>query len=424
MTSTTTTTRWEATPTPTPLYVQPLRHYRDDDEKDNGYNNTNHPHQTQQSDTEWDGGGGRYETVYTLISPSPLHDNVGDIETSLQQFVQEDGSVLWRRVVIKSGPSTATTTATTKTTTKTTLPNVHASFLLPDDYYHHHINNHGGSATVATTNSNNNNNMLCWASFVTTKDDSLDHQFLCVLAHPTLLCIWDVYPQQKQKQRQCSSNAKKDGSKCTSAGTSVISGEGHYVPLPFEACGIFPLQAGANTKRGGLLIQRCETVEDLWAFDTITSQKHQPGRFGDEDDDENDNDDKFVLQAPPRPVRVGRQSNGETLTNLPTLTDAGIANANNTYNNSVVVVTQGNNNNNNMVPSLFSLSNPKGDILPVSTPQSEHDTSMMGPVTDVFEKILFVGTMKWIDDNTGIDWWSRREHSQSIAVTYHNQLKR
>jgi hypothetical protein len=32
--------------------------------------------------------------------------------------------------------------------------------------------------------------------------------------------------------------------------------------------------------------------------------------------------------------------------------------------------------------------------------------------------------MKWLDDNTNIDWWTRREHSQSIAVTYHSQLKR
>jgi hypothetical protein len=45
-------------------------------------------------------------------------------------------------------------------------------------------------------------------------------------------------------------------------------------------------------------------------------------------------------------------------------------------------------------------------------------------VTDVFEKILFVGTMKWLDDDTTVDWWTRQEHSQSICVTYHNQLKR
>jgi hypothetical protein len=377
MMTTTSNTRGE----PTPLYLQPLRHYGPDDEDcNNGV----------QQECALDGG--YYETVHTLISPSPLHENDGEIETSLQEFVQQDGSVLWRRVVVKSGPSTETAHASSI---------VHASFLLPDDYHHHRNNSNNDNNN---NDQNNNNNIMCWTSFSTTKCDSLNHIYLCVLAHPTLLCIWDVYPQQKD---QLGCNDKKSCS--ASSSITGASGEGHYVPLPFEASGIFAVQLpDLDTEMSGLLIQRCETIEDLYAFETdVPSQNQQPMNDG---DDDNDNDDDFVLQEPPRPVRVGTESIGAT-----------------PLSNSSVVLPHGNNSNNNnvtnnsLVPSLFSLSHPKGDILPVST---QGDTSRMGPVTDVFEKILFVGTMKWLDDNTNIDWWTRREHSQSIAVTYHSQLKR
>jgi hypothetical protein len=409
MTSTrSTTTRLE----PTPLYIQTLRNYRKDLDNDN---DNHHPTKTQEKETVLDGG--HYETVHTLITSSPLHDNGGEIETCLQQFVQQDGSILWRRVVVKGGPST---TATTSAATTTTTPIVHASFLLPDDFHNHNSSNNNTS-TVPTTNSNNN--VLCWASFAsTTNHDALDHVFLCVLAHPTLLCIWDVYPQQ---QHQHGSITKKHANASASTRASGVSGEGQYVPLPFEACGIFAVNtagSSASTPLGGLLIQRCETVEDLYAFDTI-SQHHQSmiNENQDDDNDDDDDDDDFVLQAPPRPVRVGRESTGGTLSNLHVSTDTGLVNT-----NSSGVQNHGNNNSsiNNMVPSLFSLSHPKGDILPVSTQLSNQNTSVMGPVTDVFEKILFVGTMKWLDDNTNVDWWTRREQSQSIVVTYHNQLKR
>ncbi|KAG7365277.1 anaphase-promoting complex subunit 1 [Nitzschia inconspicua] len=348
---------------PTPLYIQTLRQY-DDDESDN---HRNHPSTNSHSCCYVDGG--YYQTIQTLISRSPS-ENGGEIETSLQQFVQHDGSVLWRRVLVQSGPSTAT-------------PIIHASFRLPDECYPHCNNNH-----VAHTTSSNNN-LLCWASFSeqqqqqpkTTNDYSSQSPplLLCVLAHPTLLCIWDVYP---------------------STGSNGSS-EGNYVPLPFEATGIFALQS--TKKNGGLLIQRSETVEDLYVFE-MSQHQHQK-----DDEDDDDHEQEFQLKDPPRPLRVGRESMGGITSlaslNISTTSDALL-----------------NNNNNSLVPSLFSLSHPQGDILPVSTNVTEQDPTMMGPFTDVFEKILWVDTMEWVDPQA--EWLDRKQHSQPLCVTYHTQLKR
>jgi Anaphase-promoting complex subunit 1 len=334
---------------PTPLYIQTLRHYPAENDNNDASSTT----------AVTGDDGGRYETVQKLITPSPLHKD-GEIETSLQQFVQRDGSILWRRVVVKNGPSTAQPAVT------------HASFLLPDDY---HPND---QQSVSSSNS------LCWASFAEQPPDS--PPMLCVLAHPTLLCIWDVYP---------------------SSNHGGNTGEGHYVSLPFEASGIFALDA-ENKKHTGLLLQRCETVEDLYAFDLAQQQKQKHGN--DDEEDEDDHDHGFVLKAPPR---LGRESGASSLPSLHVSTPEGDAAA---VNVSTVTMT------NAAVPSLFSLSHPQGDVLPVSTRISEEDATMMGPFTDVFEKILWVDTMRWVDEDKA--WLERKQHSQPICVTYHTQLKR
>ncbi len=238
---------------------------------------------------------GRYEILQRILTTGP---NDSEIETAIELFIGPDNSPLWKRVIVRSGPMCPQVT--------------HASFPLTDE------------------DSLPQGNAICWASF----EEQPDHKFLCVLANPSLLCIWDVYPDQP---------------------SSV--GEGHSIPLPFEASSIHALHGQ------GLLMQRVDTVDD----------------YVDVDWHEVEEEDGFVLKAPPRPVR----------TSLETLQAPSI-------------------------PSHFSLSHPLDDVLPIS--------NTTGMVSDVFEKVLFVGEL------TGVDFakenHERIEFQQTICVTYHAQKKR
>jgi hypothetical protein len=301
----------------TPLWISPLVHHRKEDPK------------TEQ-----------YKVLQRLVTQSPNpHHSDSEIETALEAFVV-NGESLWRRVVVRSGP---------------TCPKqiIHASFTLPND-----------GPTVPVLVDSADSSSLCWASF----PERPDHKLLCVLSSPTLLCIWDVYPGGKEYD---------------------LGGEGHFIPLPFEACAVH-----AIGDKHGLLLQRTDSMEDRIAFDLHNKTWTMMG-FNDHEED-----DGFFLKAPPRPVRLGGDINmsGSSIggMNIPTAS--------------------------NPVPSLFSLSHPLDDVLPISLQSDSEAPTGTGTVTDVFEKILFVGVLRWTDQNDAL--LDRREYSQPICVTYHTQRKR
>ncbi len=318
-------------PEATPLIVKTLRHYEEDDNNERNQHN-----------------GGKYRILQKLITSSPASGQdsqleTAEIESRLEEFVERTtGSILWQRVIVQSGP-----TSPHKIT--------HASYMLPKD------------SLWSTTSSNKNVNRLCWTTF----PDRPKHPLLCVLANPTLVCIWDVYPNNQQQQQH--SNAETNSSE---------GGEGHTIPLPFEACAIYGVENGQH----GLLLQRSESTEDILLYNNNHNQHslHE------------DEDDGFVLKAPPRPVRL-RDSTSTPLA-VPTATTPTMAGGSPQLPHT------------NTIPSLFSLHHPQGDILPVST---KTDAMM----ADVFEKILFTGLMKWVDD-------ANRPKEQPICVTYHTQLRR
>lgn len=275
---------------------------------------------------------GHYEVIQKVVTPSP-HPNKeeAEIETSVETFVGPEGNTHWRRVAVRSGPSCPSQT-------------IHASFVLPDDRQY-----------VPSKSSS----IACWAAF----PEQPDHKLLCVLANATLLCIFDVYPRGK---------------------TYTIGGEGHSVPLPFEACGVYAIDDGQ-----GLLLQRTETLEDSLSFDAQNRTWTSTGLQGE------DEDDGFVLKAPPRPLRF-RESTGTEFgsLNMPK--------------------------NPTSAPSLFSLSHPLDDILPVSNLCDADSQSL--PFEDAFEEILFVGVARWVDRNCATS--ERKEQLQPICVTYHKHKRR
>ena len=275
---------------------------------------------------------GHYETLKRLISPSQKPDSdEAEIETVVESFIGPGGLALWRRVVVRSGPSCPKQA-------------IHASYMLPND---------AGCKSLSF------GPIVCWAAF----PEHPEHKLLCVLGSPTLLYIWDVYPRGKEAD---------------------LGGEGHSIALPFEACGIHSIEGGH-----GLLLQRTETLEDGLAFDAQNRTWTSTGLQGE------DEEDGFVLKAPPRSVRM-RESTGTSL-------------------GSLNLAAQ-----NTAVPSLFSLSHPLDDILPVSKLLDGEIHALT--FTDVFEKIIFTGEIKWTDPKEAtID---RKEYSRSICVTYHIHKKR
>ena len=236
-------------------------------------------------------------------------------------------------------------------------PVVHGSFKLPDE--------------TSDSISQPGNSVMCWTAF----QPRPDHKLLCVLGNPSVLCIWDVYP--------------RDG--VEGGGLGV---EGHSIQLPFEASSIHPVGDSGL----GLMLQRIDSVEDRILFDTHC--KAFFANTGIQNHVADDEEDGFFLKPPPRPVRLGA---GE-------MSNSGSIGGGNAPVSS-----------NNLVPSLFSLSHPLDDVLPICCISSDRDEPPR-IATDVFEKVLFAGVVRWTEP--GVAGSKRREYKQPICVTYHTQRKR
>ena len=427
-------------PTPLPIRVLATVQSPGDDDQ-----NATH-------DGSAEAGKNYYQVLHRLYSVSPLAprdgqllwngiDRIdeddgcrGEIETSLEQYVvpetasssssssrtpnytgtthQKQHRVLWRRVVVRSGPSTDGRKVT------------HASYQLPEE-----CNNATYNSSLLGSSSSSSSSLspsvLCWTSF----PDRPRHLMLCVLASPTLLCIWDVYPTQNVASDK--KNDDGEGRQANKQQESLSGGESHMIPLPFEAEAIFAVEDSR-----GLLIQRAETPEDFVTW--TTSSTHQPSlgspastttptansimmSQGDDDDNKKkqkgtDTDGGFVLKDPPKKAppssrpreSLGGHSFASSLNVSTTGTSVGAATSQTGDMQSI--------------PSMFSLSHPYDDILPVSTFTDEGWHHSLA--SDVFEKIVFVGQATWMDDNSsGIPFMDRKVQTQNICVKYHTQYK-
>ena len=107
--------------------------------------------------------------------------------------------------------------------------------------------------------------IVCWASFGSTRR----RKQLCVLAGPSLLRIFDVYPSPGHGNHGSNTATGSSGGEIVGddddddddsdddvAGAG--GGEGHSVTLPFECAGIYPMP----DEVGGLLLQRAAEAEE------------------------------------------------------------------------------------------------------------------------------------------------------------------
>ena len=298
------------------------------------------------------GGDEGYRTLKRLISrtpnPSCVDSPYGEVEACLEEYLGPDGDALWRRVAVRGCTGSDYV--------------LHASFALPpsDD-----------NLFDTSFSFGNEDHIMCWASF----PERPDHKLLCVLASPLLLCIWDVYP------------SNKDGTM-----EPIGGGEGNCVTLPFEARGIFPL-----AEQHGLLLQRKNTVEDRLVNESLKRSFRMARAELDEE-----YAGGFVLQEPPKPVRLGNvltSPSGMEMTIAPPSPQVSVKGGS--------------------IPSLFSLKHPLDEILPVTRLEGDSSHAFFA---DVREEILFVGTPRWTDREDGP--YEKTEYSQPICVTYHTELKR
>ena len=319
----------------------------------------------------------QYRQLERIVTPlHPIHDNDGndncggEVETILEALYEtndhHDQKLLWRRVVVQS--STASTNNQKKM--------VHASFLLPqvddnDDDTDDNDDTSFGSRLAWTTFAEQNGTEA-------TPETSKSQPVLCVLAAPTLLCLYHVHPSTHN-----------------SMSNSVVVEDAHTIPLPFRAARLQALTSCG----GGLLLQRQASVVDQEELQIQMQQSQYHSFLNSKEEASNmmDDNDGFVLQAPPKPVRTTTPMNHSMTTNV-----------------------------NHGVPSLFSLQHPLEDVLPVLWLNDNDDnndnpttTTTERMVTDVFETVLFCGSFEWEDETNDHD-----QQQLPICVTYHQHLKR
>jgi anaphase-promoting complex subunit 1 len=242
--------------------------------------------------------------------------------------------------------------------------NLHASFQLPADA-------HPPSLDAVEAGGNTQCPVLCWPAF----PEQPLHPVLCVLVHSTAVCLWDVYPDEN---------------------SLVTGGDGWTVSLPFDCSGIH-----AIGDSGGLLLQRLEDVQDYY--------QQQDDPMGMTTTTALCEDDGFFLKAPPKLARImsdpGDPAPAAVWTPPPQQPES-------LFNNATAV------------SSLFSLQHPLADILPVSQLLTGKDGSInalhpVKPVTDVLEKVLWVGTARWASLTGDANHKTVQQNNQVVMVTYH-----
>lgn len=303
-----------------------------------------------------------------LVSSHPCHDDDNDNNKCVVATVWQVAKANQRtqRVAVYSGTALFNETENSGFSGNS----LHVSFQLP---------------VYAQPPSVDSHSVFCWTTF-----PSMDpkHKVLCCLVATTSLCIWDVYPQSPQETSTHDSNS--------GGGTSVLPSEGWTVTLPFECRAIFSVPGSG----GGLFLQRLEDVDDRVAMSTLSVSE----------------DDGFFLKGPPtlnktHQIKVSSQASAspfgiEPQVHLPITSSSA-------------------------VPSLFSLHHPLDDVLPVvettvvvSSLSSDPLQQFQGctPVTDVFERLLWIGTSTWVDsmaDDSSDEGIITTHQSAVFAVTYH-----
>ena len=307
----------------------------------------------------------RRKIIQSIVTPIPIsslkhaHDsnssipNHGEVQICIEEYIQND-SPLFRRVAVRSYGDITEDGGL-----------LHASFSLPLEP----LPAHGKE-------------WISWADFE-------GRAYLCVLAGPETLRIFDVYP---------------------SAGKSVIGGgEGHSVSLPFEASGIFSLQDFEN---GGLLIQRQPDKAKLQAEFSGANAKtrNEPVEFN-----TLDKGGEKQLLGPPSTLRLG--VNPKTF--RPHLNSDGRMSSASSCSSDFDIdkmvlpkaIPDG------MIPSLYTLHHPLDEIRPCLTIPKDKDENEESVwrrrknivhFCNVSEEVIFVGRPRSFT----------RDLSDIIVVTY------
>ena len=432
---------------------------------------------------------------------------LGDVEVTLEEYagpyrdncnegVRISGTCLWRRVAVRgAGGSFLHKSFALSSSCNEAFSSTNASS-------HFQKNNDHIIASHREKDEDNRNDfdyshpVMCWTSFA----PEIDHQnnarsarldqstyfkrYLCVLAEPSLLRIFDMQPSSFNQPNQQSTKADQRI-------FATEGGDGHVISLPFEASSIFSIHTShyyehENHKSSidGLLIQRIGTQEDhaawkdfqntydpnvhdiryqdesanvferqfqnhykQYSFSTKTHHyyhHHQEQHSHQIDEKINEDDDEeCIISDPPHPVRLKnvfgpdmsaqtKQIHGVQPVSQLLYYDNENVNAQTQYYPSSVT-------------SLFSLRHPLDEVRPLallpphfssqnilsslsssSLPNHSHlsNNRYVQPLfSDAHEQVLFIGSPKRIH-SSNLSNKSNVTNSPNICVTFHSEIKR
>ena len=142
----------------------------------------------------------------------------------------------------------------------------------------------------------------------------------------------------------------------------MLPAEGWTISLPFECCSILAVE------QRGLFLQRLEYAEDMQQAV--------------------EEDDGFFLKSPP-PIANREKGPRHSIAPPPAPPETP----------------------SNAVPSLFSLTHPLEDVLPVC----QLIAGTIRPITDVYEKLVWMGQAEWVDPTKSYE--ERKMNTQVLIVT-------
>ncbi len=325
--------------------------------------------ESSQSDFQREKNEFKRKVIDRIVSPVPFDvvdsesNDKGDIEVCIEEYYHEKSnslSPLLRRVAVRSYLGTVE---------ERQVGVLHSSFSLPISDLPRNI----VAEIIHQNNDNNGNNAyrdhdvsskrwLCWTKFQSLVDKKSNQNrsnncgkaYLCVLAGPRTLKVFDVYPKSKVN----SDNVDE-----------FSQGEGQTVTLPFEASSIFSLPAPYY----GLLIQRAATVDEEVYMPTLNYDYYpivlsnaKNNHKIEQNDGIKNNKEEYVVDGPPSTVRLElnnnfihqsdlKQSKGDDRAMSPTPSSSG---------SEIGMEIPSPSPFNQVIPSLYTLHNPLDDILP------------------------------------------------------------
>lgn len=398
--------------------------------------------QSIQNDDDFNGY--KRKVIDRIVTPVPFNvcdtdgNDSGDIEVCIEEYYHKENnslSPLLRRVAVRSYLGHIE---------ERQVGVVHATFSLPINELPRNVISemiqNENTTIEGRSHSEESKNWLCWTQFLTGDnvkhniDSHIGKSYLCVLAGPRTLKIFDVYPKGVHN------NDNVD---------EISQGEGQTISLPFDASSIFALPSPYY----GLLLQRADNGDDEVIARNVIDEYYpivsnnmkgdntEEQKYSDEAMSKSQINDDIIIQGPPSTVRLGLNNNNLSRS-IGEGVDAAMSPSSSSCSSEIGMGIPPSSPPVQNVPSLYTLHNPLLDILPCNvspctingdfnkrrkqsvwrTNYQDDDNIMIQYFANVFEQVIFVGKPRSF--KSFISTNDQDNYEVTILVTYNTKFKR